>query len=878
MAVTEPVAPDAGDTQARAARVALAVRVFLPAAIAVAIVLGVAALSFVVLGKRGAEHGVDAVLDATVEAQVARLHADFLELGEAAAALAGDGTLAAGTSTPARLQEAIARTGFDRAIVLDAGGTPVIDSGADAIRGTPLVDAPLIATALATGQSVRGFWVQGQQLHQAAVVPLQGVQGEGGFLLLARRIDDAFAHALAPRQGSGVAFWLPGPDGPLLVAGSMDPGAAESLQRVARETPALVDALQLGQATQRLAVEFAGARWLLQPVPVAEAGNSPLVAVTAIASADAASAGYTHALQLVVLAGVASLALAALLSLWLAGAVRAALARLQDAAERALAGDFDAQEAVPGDAATANLDGVFDALLRRLGEQHALQAYVAGFVREEREPSGTSPSPPPSAAAIEPPRRNLLVLLAVEMPQDGEAGIAGTMAAASALAVRLATAAQRCGGRLVAGDGERWALGFEGDECVERSLRAALLIADGQADDGQAAGVTRPAMALADGEMISGSIAVGTRRWPALLGPTGRQLARLLCESAPGTALVARPLGERIRERFGSSVLDVATGALGGRRYYALNMPALVDAVSAPPPEPMPEDEAGNFESQAMEGPGPPGDRLRAGERIGGRYEILSANGTGAAGMGCLARDRETGGRVAVVMSRADAQQVGWTQDANRARAIDHPNVLHVLDAGQFAGRAYAVVEHVAATSLRSLMDRTRPVPYRAALSIARQLVAGLAAVHAAGLLHRDIRPEKLLVDGAGNVRLAGVGTGVPAARTAADALLPLMAQEPAGYSAPECLAGEGLDARADVYSCGALFSDMFCGSLPYEGNNATEVYLAQVRQEPRRPSASWPEVPPALERIILRCIARRREDRFQTAAELATALTCLRG
>src|SRR5690606_32827139 len=113
----------------------------------------------------------------------------------------------------------------------------------------------------------------------------------------------------------------------------------------------------------------------------------------------------------------------------------------------------------------------------------------------------------------------------------GAAGAAATMAAAAALAERLAAVAKRCGGRLVAGDGERWALVFEGDGRIEDGLRAALEVST-IAEETE----TPPAMALADGEMISGSVAVGEARWPALLGTAGRQLVRLLCESAPGAA------------------------------------------------------------------------------------------------------------------------------------------------------------------------------------------------------------------------------------------------------------------------------------------------------------------------------------------------------
>jgi serine/threonine-protein kinase len=96
-------------------------------------------------------------------------------------------------------------------------------------------------------------------------------------------------------------------------------------------------------------------------------------------------------------------------------------------------------------------------------------------------------------------------------------------------------------------------------------------------------------------------------------------------------------------------------------------------------------------------------------------------------------------------------------------------------------------------------------------------------------------------------------------------------------YSAPEQLAGEEVDQRADIYSSGVLLCEMFCGNLPYSGTNTLEIYIAQMQQEPRRPSEFWHEIPPVLETIILRCLNKRPQDRFASAAELGHALANLR-
>ena len=96
-------------------------------------------------------------------------------------------------------------------------------------------------------------------------------------------------------------------------------------------------------------------------------------------------------------------------------------------------------------------------------------------------------------------------------------------------------------------------------------------------------------------------------------------------------------------------------------------------------------------------------------------------------------------------------------------------------------------------------------------------------------------------------------------------------------YSAPEQLAGEEVDQRADIYASGVLMCEMFCGKLPYSGANTLEIYVAQMQQPPAKPSEYWPEIPAALEAIILRCLQKLPAERFQSALELAQALAALR-
>ena len=130
-----------------------------------------------------------------------------------------------------------------------------------------------------------------------------------------------------------------------------------------------------------------------------------------------------------------------------------------------------------------------------------------------------------------------------------------------------------------------------------------------------------------------------------------------------------------------------------------------------------------------------------------------------------------------------------------------------------------------------------------------------------------DLGRLDILVNNAGTIRRA----------PAAGFTQPGMYLGTPTYSAPEQLTGEVLDARADIYSAGVMLSEMFCGGVPYGGQTTMEIYRQQLQEEPVRPSALWPDIPSALEEIILRCIARERAARYQSVAELGADLAQLR-
>ncbi|MCB1629073.1 MAG: serine/threonine protein kinase, partial [Xanthomonadales bacterium] len=186
-------------------------------------------------------------------------------------------------------------------------------------------------------------------------------------------------------------------------------------------------------------------------------------------------------------------------------------------------------------------------------------------------------------------------------------------------------------------------------------------------------------------------------------------------------------------------------------------------------------------------------------------------------------------------------------------------------------------MEYVRGMTLRYLLEQTAQVPYSAGLRIARQLCAGLEAAHAVGVLHRDIKPENLILEQSGNAKLMDFGIARPIQRNAPGHTQPGMFVGTPAYSAPEQLQGEELDARSDIYSVGIMLCEMFCGRLPFAAGSTMEIYMAHLQMDPVKPSELWPDIPKPLEQVILKCLAKRPDDRFDSAAELMAALAELR-
>jgi serine/threonine protein kinase len=257
------------------------------------------------------------------------------------------------------------------------------------------------------------------------------------------------------------------------------------------------------------------------------------------------------------------------------------------------------------------------------------------------------------------------------------------------------------------------------------------------------------------------------------------------------------------------------------------------------------------------------------------RYDILAEAGHGSMGSVYKARDRETGEIVALKLLKPEiasdqAMMDRFKNELLFARKITHKNVCRVHEFNRLGGIAYTSMEFVEGESLRSVLNRFGGLPVRKSLDLAQQICSGLQEAHAQGIVHRDLKPENVMIDAQGNVKI--MDFGIARSMEAGTRLTGSMVGTPA-YMAPEQVAGKPVDYRTDVYSLGLILYEVFTGTPAFQAENAVAVALKQMREAPTAPHDIEPTIPALVERAILKCIEKEPAKRFQTVADLKSAL-----
>ena len=273
-------------------------------------------------------------------------------------------------------------------------------------------------------------------------------------------------------------------------------------------------------------------------------------------------------------------------------------------------------------------------------------------------------------------------------------------------------------------------------------------------------------------------------------------------------------------------------------------------------------------------------------------YRIISRIGAGGMGEVYLANDSELGRNVALKVLPADVvsdqqRMSRFVREAKAASALNHPNIVTIHEIGRADSMRFIVMEFVEGTTLRQLIARG-PMKLNEVLEIITQILSALAEAHQAGIVHRDIKPENIMVRHGGLVKLLDFGlaklTEKPAAAVDTEAPTQALLKTEAGvvvgtpyYMSPEQVRGLEIDPRTDIWSFGVVAYEMLTGIFPFQGPTPTDVIISIAEKDPPAPARYARELPPELERIISKTLAKNREERYQTAKDLLIDLKRLK-
>ena len=254
-----------------------------------------------------------------------------------------------------------------------------------------------------------------------------------------------------------------------------------------------------------------------------------------------------------------------------------------------------------------------------------------------------------------------------------------------------------------------------------------------------------------------------------------------------------------------------------------------------------------------------------------GRYRIVRKLGMGGMANVYLAEDEVLGRRVAIKILNdrhaGDDQFVErFRREAKNAASLSHPNIVSIYDRGEAEGTYYIAMEYLDGRSLKELIVARGPAPIHLAVDYARQILAALRFAHRHGIVHRDIKPHNVLVDGEGRLKVTdfGIARAGASQMTEAGSIIGT-----AQYLSPEQAKGASVDQTSDLYSVGVVLYELLTGVVPFSGDTPVEIAMKHLSTVPEPPSAKRADVPRDLDMVVMRALAKEPSERYQSAEEM---------
>ncbi len=871
----------------------LGARIFWIMALVVALAIGAAVALTYLRGAAVAKQAVERSLASSQAMQTGALESDLEQLVLKAKVFAGDpvfvsylaeavggGLVGEGTIDRASIgdqlmeRKEVLKFDFDVTMLVDPDGNLLVRPDRPDMRMDNLSDQWFIRGVLTEFEEKTGYWREGGRLYQIAAVPIVQRLDFYGVLVVASAVGDKLADQTKRASGAELAFLVLASGKLEIPAASLQAAEREALLAALRaELPLVERVLQRGEEVREfpLAVgPFDTAR--LEPLKQEGSEGDVVGATVRLASIKNEMQSYRQILLALGLAGLGALLLALVSSFLLSRRLLRPVVGLTEAAERAAQGDYDTPVKVGSRDEVGRLGTAINSLLSDLRERRDMETYVQQLSRH-------LPEAPRTTASIERPDARETALVAVELRSFAQ----GRTVKHPAEAIdrlgrdlrRIQSIALMHRGRVDAVAGHRVLLSFDGDGGALRAVaaasevRSALSVPESAFED-----VEPPAVVVTTGQVASGSAGTEEVSGRAMLGRPIQLLEALLREASAGDVLLSRDAERAIR---GTSTVELTEtqGVLFPQPLYSLAedqaarlvLPTAQTSLLTP---------IAPLREATISAP------LGPGSVLANRFEIMAVLGAGGMGVVYKARDRELDDLVALKTLKRGiwedtASLERMKSEIKLARKITHANVLRTFDFGEVDGLAYISMEYVRGMTVRYLLEQTGRLPYSAGVRLGRQLCAGLAAAHAEGVLHRDIKPENLILDQAGSLKLMDFGIARPLRETEGSLTAPGSVLGTPHYLAPEQLEGKAVDGRADLYAVGVVLYEMFTGERPFAGRTPAQIVAAHLTEQPTLPSIFWPEIPAALEALILKCLAKDPELRPASADQLLRELESLR-
>ena len=838
-------------------------RIFLASAALVVMALGAAAIATYVRGEQIATAAAGDSLEhsreiqqsfETVRLQRLKLMTDLVSNDTAFVSYVletatSNDPFATGQSNTGSIKDLLTErqeeVGFDLGVVLDSSGQPVAQVGGVApVQGSLSVD-PVVAAVMKSQRVATGYWVRDNHVYQVAAAPLANRDQLAGYLVLALDIDQAELQHMAGVSGSELAILDTSSGKYASVAGTLTPASLVALG------PILGD---MRQTSGQFPLALGGERWLAH----ADVLQPGIVAVT-LTSLDRAMAGYRAILTTLIVAAVIATLLALALSSLLSRRLVEPLRGLARAAQAAARGDYRHQlPAATAGGEIAQVTQAVDSLLSDLREKEETEKYLGDLAKFQQDDSTAgvvvADDTTPGATTTE------RVFLALAVPEAVQAEAADV----DALLQDMEAPVRRQGGRLAATTDHSAILVFD-------SLQAAFIAAGDVLHRAQ--DQKRPlSAALASSSRQAGRTEWNAGQQGAAMGIPVRSLEDLL-KHAPASALVASAdLGTKVKILLDAVVRPLAEVG-GARNITVLELPERSQTVT--PSAGAPTGHTQGVTSRA------PTVRLDLGTVLGGRYEILSELGAGGMGVVYKVRDRQLDQIVALKTIRADGLRDPEMLETLRSeirlsRQITHRNVVRIYDLGEIAGLPFISMEYVRGMTLKYLLQKRGRIPVSAGLRVMRQVCTALQVAHEQGILHRDVKPDNVMLEPTGNAKLMDFGIASQIKVTGGNTRDAVIVGTSA-YAPPEQLRGTPVDERADIYACGVLMYRMFTGTLPFDDRHLDKMIDKKTKADYRPATAVIQDLPASLDSVINSCLKADRNERPRSAAVLLAALEDIR-